>query len=135
MRAGLDFTGDLRQMTVMKTLPFYVVLGLAFIFAGCASDPRPPQVAVPPQWNNAAEPEEAAAEEIEIPELAEGLRLYHGDEEVTMEALARGQIPEGAVIHVAVQPETLHSVVSETLIQLHSMGYLVGIRAVEGSTP
>jgi hypothetical protein len=107
----------------MKSLLTLLFLGWAFFLTGCASDPRP--VPVPPQWDGAAPVEEA----LDIPGLAEGFRLFHDDQEVSMEVLARGQVPEGALIQVAADPDVRHSAVSETLIQLHSMGFLVGIRA------
>ncbi|MCC5845817.1 MAG: hypothetical protein JJU05_16335 [Verrucomicrobia bacterium] len=112
----------------MKSFLSFLFLGWAFFLTGCASDPRP--LPVPPQWEE-PEPqeEEPVVEEAgEVPDLAEGVRLFHEDQEVSMEALARGRVPEGGLIQIAARPDVRHSAVSETLIQLHSMGFLVGIR-------
>jgi len=128
MRAGLDFRRQVRQMTAMKSLLTILFLGWAFFLTGCASDPRP--LPVPPQWDGAAPVEEEPVEEaVEIPELAAGIRLFYEDQEISLEALARGRVPEGGLIQVAARTDVRHSAVSETLIQLHSMGFLVGIRA------
>ncbi len=118
-------------MSGMKKLRFLPLLGLSLLIAGCASDPRPLPVTVPEPWSESdATPPDVPPEheKVEVPDLAEGVRLFHEDVEVSMEALARGQVPEGSLIQVSVPSDARHTVVSDTLVQLHSMGFLVGIR-------
>lgn len=120
----------------MKILIPSLSLGFLTLFTGCASDPRPARVTVPPSLQEATAADAEPVEILDVPELAEGLRLFHGDGEVTMEDLARGRIPEGALIRVSAPADTRHHVISDTLIQLHSMGFLVGVsREAERSAP
>lgn len=137
MRAVLDFSMRVRQKTVMKALTFLSFLGLFFVLTGCASDPRPRPVPMPPEHpeTTPVDPEsesivpDSIGEDVDVPVLAEGVRLFHEGDEISMGPLVRGEIAEGSLIQISARSDVRHSVVSEMLMKLHSMGYLVGIRA------
>lgn len=136
MRVGLDFQEQVRQLRIMKLYVLCFCAGGLLWLTGCASRPRAGSAAVPPQWNAPSAPAEQPEEDgLDIPDLAEGLRLIHEDEEITMEILVRGGLPEGSLVQVAVRPDTRHTAVSETLVQLHAMGFLVGIYSEKTEEP
>ncbi len=110
-------------------LPF-LLPGLLFL-SGCASVPLRRSVPMPPVIEvreNAVPEPEPPVEALEIPELPDGVRIFHEDQEISMEMLARGTLAEGSLIQIGVTPSVTHSVVSGVLIDIHKMGYLVGIR-------
>lgn len=136
MRVGLDFLKQVRQGEPMKIYVLFFCAGGLFGLAGCASRSVSRPAVVPSPWVAPSAPAELPEENgLDIPDLAEGLRLIHNDEEITMERLVQGGLPEGSLVLVAVGADTRHTAVSETLVQLHAMGFLVGIYAEEAEDP
>lgn len=103
------------------------------LLMSCATVPEPLQMPPSLEESPGVPVQEVAAVEETVEEPAGGVRLFFGEEEVRMGDLAGGAVPAGSLIEVVAGMDVKHSVISEMLMRLHGMGYLVGVRAAGAS--
>jgi hypothetical protein len=106
------------MLTAKSTLPLFLLL--LVLFSACTTRGNRQPVTVPPR---APEPPSAP----EAPPLPEGIGLFHDGMPLSPRDL--GSLPAGSLVQVTARRDTPHAAVTETLLKLHSMGFLVGIHS------
>ena len=132
-----------------------VFAGVSFVFlAGCSSPPpptvrdMPPRIETPVQAEageiDPAAPHQAPQNEAPatdapegaeaLPEPSGGIRYLLNGDPISVEDLQSGDIPENSTITIMAERHVPYSLVTDALLKIHEMGYLVNFGVEEVSS-